>query len=188
MDKKRIRLFLLAISAVLCIIAFALFATPFISIKLMNGAEDITGFQLAFDEEGEYVLNSDASFAFLFSLALTFGACVASVLAACVMVLQETGKLKPKKQVDPQKQKNTLMVSLLMSIVTSTVPLVLNLLSVKIAGYADNPLANLGSGAVASAILLLLGEIIAVGTNLLLPVELRSEETTEVASTEDKTE
>ena len=162
MDKKYLKVLLNSVGALLLTIAFFLYAAPFVSLKLGSASNNISGFQLAFDFEGEYCGTEFGSLIILFSLALAFGSFIGSVIGTIMSVLIVMGKELPKnknaKQLTLEQQKKNLLLTSTISIICSAIPLIINLCVVSITGYSDNPLAHVGGGAIASGILLIIGE------------------------------
>ena len=172
MDKKHLKIVVVALGAVLCTIAFFLFAAPFVTLKAGSLTRNISGFQIAFDFEsltgkGEYVTENGSIFGTFISFAMTLGAFVGSLVGLVIAVLTLLGKFTPKNAGDPAKQKNAFVVTLIMNVFLGAIPMILNFCTVGMAGYSDNPLASLGAGAIASGILLFIGQVVIIFANFI---------------------
>ncbi len=173
MDKKYIKTIFRVLGLLMSAVSLILFATSFISLKLGDLKKDISGFQLAFDfgrieSEGhsldpkyvyDYIADGGSNFGALISLVVTAASFVQVITDLVGMHLIVVGKYKPKKQITDFRY--------YMNIILGLIPLIVNLFTVKIAGYGDDPLANLGVGAIVSGVLCFLGQALFSFTNML---------------------
>ena len=163
MDKKYLNLIVLLkfVGALLLTIAFALYAAPFVSLKLGSASNNISGFQLAFDFDGEYCKTKLGVPVFFLSLMVAFLSLILSATEAITSTLAVMGKNISKNNSTKQltlEQKKNIFINSTILIINSVIFFIVNLCAVSITGYNDNPLAHIGGGAVASGILLIIGE------------------------------
>lgn len=147
MDKRNLKIVLLFVACILSIVAFALFGAPFISLKLGDLSNNVSGFQLAFDFDKNYCNSDFGFFGPLISLCSTFGFMLCSIISTLMILisknLPQTENLSIKK----------ITINIAILLASGGVSMLLNFLVVEMCGFSDNPLASLGSGAIASSLI-----------------------------------
>ena len=152
----------------LCVIAPILFATPFIERKFGSLSNPISGFELM--QGGEYVAEGGSGFAIEVSFFVCLGVALVSLMLPVLNHLQKTGKIKPKlKPINGS-------VRITLAIIFALIPFIINLMTLKLTGYADNPLAHLGGGAIASGLLVVFGATLVTVSSVMMEKQNTNED------------
>ena len=171
MQKKYLKIIFLSVAAFLSLIAFILFAAPFLTLKAGFLESNASGFNLAFDfgsfsSQGKYIPDGGSVFGVLISFALTLGALGGAIAALITAIMIATGKMKRKQQTADQ-QTTQMIISIVCAVILGFVPLILNILTPQTTGYGNNPYASAGVGGIISGILVLLAEGLIAATNFI---------------------
>ena len=98
MDKKYLRILLVALGTLLFAISFFLFAASFISFEIGNYSSSISGFKLAFDFEGKYIDNDFGQMIMFLSCITTLAGFVGAVAAFIMTIMSLSGMKLPQRK------------------------------------------------------------------------------------------
>lgn len=171
MQKKYLKIIFLSVAAVFCLIAFILFAAPFLTAKAFGLESHQSGFELAFDfgsfsGEGKHVAEGGSVFGVLISFVLTLGSLGGAIAALITALMIMTGKMK-RKELSADKQKTQMIFNIICAVVLGLIPLILNILTPQTTGYGDSSIVGPGVGGIISGVLVLLGEGLITATSFI---------------------
>lgn len=173
MNKKFSSLILGIISFIFALIAVIFFSGPFVTLKLGYLAKEFSGFQFLFDFDKQYLAEGGNSFGLWISFFIAIFICaggLGTVIGELIICSGKTDKQNQKfeqtsyngKRMAYEQRKKTGLFTGIGGIVICIIALIINLCSVNMTGYGDNNLASLGTGAIWSAVLLMISSVVSL--------------------------
>ncbi len=164
MDKKTIKIILTTLAALCAIIAFCLYAAPFVSKEIGNVTiDELSGFEISFMYFDQNISDNDFGFAFMF---LGFCSAVCMFLVSIIKFIDEIlsmfGKQLPKiktkktKKLTEKDRKQAIILDCFFDILMAVITLVINLNVLNLCGLDDELFVYVGSGAIWSSVLFII--------------------------------